>query len=396
MFAAALIALLAALLSAPFSNAHAPEQSYVFLTIDADAMAGKVDFTLGDLNDALGTQIAADGTATRGAIRAIQAPAWAYIAARLELRIDGERLRLQPTDIDSYLTDFGHFVSIGFVAEQTLSVQPESLDITNRLFQSELPGRASLVVIENHWESATLANEAMVSLQFSAANPRQTLSVQPGSFLTGLRGMIALGMDHIATGIDHILFLLTLLLPAVMVRRDGRWQGAESVREPLWRILGIVTAFTVAHSITLSLAMLGVIELPGRLVESIIAASIAVTALHILWPRFGIQSYWIVILFGLFHGFGFAGFLGDMRIPDRYLGWSLFGFNVGVEAGQLVIVAVLVPALLLLRRSTLYARYVMPLAALLLIFVATYWFIERAFDVDIPLGRIVKSLLGIQ
>ncbi len=145
-------------------------------------------------------------------------------------------------------------------------------------------------------------------------------------------------------GFDHVMFLVALLLPSVLVRKDGRWREIADFGPALINVVKIVTAFTVAHSVTLTLAALGIVHLPGRLVEVVIAASIAIAAADILFPVFRGRIWLVVFGFGLFHGFGFAGALEEMGVLREHLALSLFGFNLGVELGQLAIVVAALPA----------------------------------------------------
>jgi hypothetical protein len=153
-----------------------------------------------------------------------------------------------------------------------------------------------------------------------------------------------------------------------------------------------VTFFTIAHTITLSLAALGVVTLPGYLVESLIALSIALAALHNIRPLLKNDGVIIAFVFGLFHGFGFASVLGDVGLRGEYMVLSLLGFNLGVELAQVLIICLAFPVLALLRKTALY-RYLLFGGSIILIVIATYWFIERMFDIDIPVYFIVEWFL---
>jgi hypothetical protein len=193
------------------------------------------------------------------------------------------------------------------------------------------------------------------------------------------------GVWHIWIGLDHILFLLSLLLPAVLAWQAAqqRWQAVPSFRVAFVDVLKVVTAFTLAHSITLSLAALGVVELPSRLVESVIAASIIVAALNNVRPLV-IRRLWMVAFgFGLVHGFGFASVLADLGLPRDALVLALVGFNVGVELGQLAIVVAFLPLAWALRRTVLYRRWVMVGGSLLIALLAAVWLVERAFGLEL-------------
>jgi hypothetical protein len=182
--------------------------------------------------------------------------------------------------------------------------------------------------------------------------------------------------------------LLSLLLPAVLVYRERRWEPANVFRQGGVEVLKVVTAFTLAHSITLTLATLQWVVLPSRLVESTIAASVVLAALNNVWPVFQGQRWSVAFLFGLIHGFGFASVLTDLGLPDQALLLALLGFNIGVEVGQLGIVAVFLPIAWSLRSTTLYRRGVMVLGSLMIAILASVWLAERLFDIQL-LGRLL-------
>ncbi len=176
-----------------------------------------------------------------------------------------------------------------------------------------------------------------------------------------------LGVEHIFTGYDHILFLLGLIL----------------LGGSLANLVKMVTAFTVAHSATLILAALQVVSIPSRLVESVIAFSIVYVAVENFFTKEGSQRWVIAFLFGLMHGFGFANVLVELGLPTRGLVTSLLFFNVGVEVGQLVIVAVTFPLIALVLRTKWKQRFIYGISACIFVF-GLIWFVERAFDLDLP------------
>ena len=200
------------------------------------------------------------------------------------------------------------------------------------------------------------------------------------SWLSVLRAYLLEGIWHIWIGFDHILFLLTLLLPAVLVYRRSRWQSVDSLRPAVMDTLRIATAFTVAHSITLALAVLEIVSLPPRLVESAIALSVLVTALNNLRPVFPTSRWLLAFGFGLVHGFGFAGVLVNLGLPGDALAISLLGFNLGVEIGQLAIVACVFPVIALLRHTRLYRTWMFGGGSTVAAIIATVWIFERILD----------------
>ncbi len=191
------------------------------------------------------------------------------------------------------------------------------------------------------------------------------------------------GVHHIWIGVDHVLFLVALLLPSVLTREAGRWRPAEAWRPALWRVLGVVTAFTVAHSITLALAVFDVLNPPSRWVESLIALSVLLAALNNLQPVLVDTRWRLTFAFGLVHGFGFASALKDLGLGRADLALPLLLFNLGVEVGQLAIVAVLVPMMWAARRWRGYPRWVLGAGSCVVAVIAVVWLVERIFDVQL-------------
>ncbi len=188
------------------------------------------------------------------------------------------------------------------------------------------------------------------------------------------------GIWHIWIGFDHILFLLTLLLPAVLIYRKAHWRPVKELRPAMIDILKVVTAFTVSHSITLALGILDIVNLPPRLVESVIAISVLITAVNNLRPIFPGSRWQLAFGFGLIHGFGFASVLGELGLPVEALVSSLAGFNLGVEVGQLAIVILVFPVTALLRHSKFYRHWIFNGGSVAAALLASIWLYERVFD----------------
>ena len=195
------------------------------------------------------------------------------------------------------------------------------------------------------------------------------------------------GIQHIWLGIDHVLFLIALLLPAPLVAAaGGLWLPRETFRAVGVEVLKVVTAFTVAHSITLSLAVLGALRLPGRWVEAAIAFSVFAAAWNNLRPFLPGRPWLLAFGFGLVHGLGFAGALSQLGLPRQAKGLALLAFNLGVEIGQLAIVALILPAMFAARRTPAYQRIVLRFGSLLIAWIAAVWLIERLLGFElIPL-----------
>ncbi|MFM8467097.1 MAG: HupE/UreJ family protein [Oxalobacteraceae bacterium] len=214
---------------------------------------------------------------------------------------------------------------------------------------------------KHHVIAVVTWNGGSSSQNFSATAREARIALAGAATPQGAGSFFLLGMEHIATGYDHLLFLLALILC-----------GGN-----LLSLLKIITAFTLAHSLTLGAAALEIITLPSTLVEAVIALSIAYVAFENLFPRFAVSHRWhISFLFGLVHGFGFSSVLKDIGLPKDSLIWSLLNFNLGVEAGQLVAVLIAVPLLMQLRKTTHEERVVRGLSAIVLA-VGLALFVER-------------------
>jgi hypothetical protein len=191
------------------------------------------------------------------------------------------------------------------------------------------------------------------------------------------------GVHHIVSGYDHLLFLLCLLLPAVMRRTPQGWQPVARLGQAVLPVVGIVSAFTLAHSMTLTLAALKLVSLPSSFIEPAIAVTIVLTALDNLRPLFRMPRVMVAFLFGLIHGFGFAGVLAEMDLPAASFAWALLQFNLGLELGQLSIVFVAMAALYALRRQSGYPRWVINGGSLAAMAIGALWFVERTADVTL-------------
>lgn len=221
-------------------------------------------------------------------------------------------------------------------------------------------------------------------LVFSTDSAEQSMQLKAPSAMETLKQYVVEGIWHIWMGYDHILFLLSLLLPAVLIRMAAKWEPATSLKKSLLEVLKVVTAFTLAHSITLSLAVLGFVSLPSRFVESTIAASVVFAALNNLRGSIEKKRWVMAFVFGLIHGFGFASALADLGLPQGALALALVGFNLGVEIGQMAIVVAFVPIAFALRGTGFYRKGILPVGSILIAIVAMYWFIQRAFDFQGP------------
>jgi hypothetical protein len=378
--------------SAPSAVAHALGQSYIFLKVYDDSLIVRLEVTQADLERALGF-----GWDVRAGVRAEdierRLPAIReYLESHFSVGAGGVAFEPEFRDWSQLILGFGTYVQLEYVIHDVGRIPDEVDFLFSVLFEVDRTHR-NFLVVEHNWRSATFNNESQISLIFTPGNPRQSLDLSSSSIWTGFVALVWLGVLHIWIGIDHILFLVALILPSVLLRTSGVWKPVAGFRAAFFNILAVVTSFTLAHSLTLALAGMQVVSLPSALVESIIAASIAIAAAANLTPRLEVREWLVAFGFGLFHGFGFASVMGDIGVGRDHLALSVFGFNVGVELGQIAIILLVFPLLFVLRTTRAYLP-MMRLGSVGLIALASLWFCERAFGFDIPLTEIARGLLS--
>jgi hypothetical protein len=366
-----LLLLLCAWFSMP-AMAHKASDSYLALQVDGREVTGQWDVALRDIDFAIGLDSNGDGDITWGEVQARRADIGAWALGRLTLERGGD-CSLQATEllVDSH-TDGTYAV---LRLSGSCPSDAPTLALSYRLlFDIDQLHRGLLRLEVDGVPHTSVLGPDSGALNVTAGETSRL--AQFGRYLVE-------GTFHIWIGFDHVLFLLSLLLPAVLVHESRRWTGVHSFRAALTEVLWVVTAFTVAHSITLSIAALEIVELPSRLVESAIAASVALAAANNLWPVVERRRWLVAFGFGLIHGFGFASVLTELGLPRDALVLSLLGFNLGVEVGQLVIVACFLPAAFLLRNTPLYRRGVFVGGSVLTLLVALVWLAERAFNLKL-------------
>lgn len=355
----------------PRAHAHKPSDSYLTLGVDGNSVTGRWDIALRDLDFAIGLDVNGDGRITWGELRARHGDVASFALARLALAADGKRCDLRAS---RHLVDVhtdGAYEVLYFTGNCTSA--PRMLRVDYHLFFDLDPQHKGLLKLE--------ANGVTRAAIFGVSTEGQQFDLSQVSRVTQFLDYAREGIFHIWAGFDHILFLLSLLLPAVLVRRDRQWHPVPELRPAFLEVFKVVTAFTLAHSITLSLATLQILTPPSRWVESAIAASVLFAALSNICVLAARHRWVIAFIFGLIHGFGFASVLSDLGLPRGVLLLGLVGFNLGVEAGQLVIVACFLPIAFALRSTWLYRRATLVGGSIAIALIAALWLTERAFDI---------------
>ncbi|MGX9462711.1 HupE/UreJ family protein [Shewanella sp. A14] len=221
-----------------------------------------------------------------------------------------------------------------------------------------------------------IAPEYQYTRLINKDNPMILINLGESQAIDTFTEYVYQGMIHIWKGTDHILFLLALLLTCVLVREQKKWQAIDNPKRIFTDTAWIITAFTLAHSVTLTATAMGILNFSSHLVELGIALSVLFAALNNVWPivfRLG----WVTFAFGLLHGMGFAGVLGELGLPENQKLLAILAFNVGVEVGQLAILAVVLPLLIFLRHTLWYRNWGMQLGSVAIGLMAIQWSVER-------------------
>lgn len=354
--------------------AHAGSSAYLWLDFDGGRGSLRWDLALRDADLALGLDADGDGQITWGETRRAEPALRGYARQRLVLESGGAPCALADAGgLQVVARDGEHYAVLRFDAD--CAALPDALryaaqfelDASHRLLlRARVDGREQSAVLAPERREFVLASAGAGSAAVFASYFRE-------------------GVQHVLEGWDHLLFLLGLFLPAVLRREHGRWQPAHSLREVLLGSATVVTAFTVAHALTLCLAALGVLSLPSRIVESAVAASVLFAGLNNLRPLVHRRLAWLAAGFGLIHGSAIAGALLELGLPASGRVAALAGFNLGVEVAQLAAVAVLIPLAFPLRRARAYVRWVLWPGSALVALAGLVWLIDRAFALDWPL-----------
>jgi hydrogenase/urease accessory protein HupE len=333
--------------------AHPVPFSYLDLRLQRDAIQGTLvvhvydaahDLTIEPIEKLLDRSIASQQSAALARM----------LGARLTVTADGRPLTAEWSPGAEVLADRQ---SLKFSLRFPLAAPAGRLGLMAAFFPYDPQHQTFLNVYDGDALTQAILDAGHSQFEYFAGTHQGAVAV--------VRRFLPAGISHILIGPDHLLFLLGLLLLGGTIRH----------------LVAIVTAFTAAHSLTLSLAALNLVSPPARIIEPAIALSIVYVGADNLLIRGGRDvRAWIAFAFGFIHGFGFAGVLREMNLPRRALGWSLFSFNLGIEIGQLLVVLIVATALAALRsRSEQAGRQLAFAGSVVVIVAGTFWFIQRVF-----------------
>jgi hypothetical protein len=362
------MSLLLLLLLATSAQAHIASNGFLTLKVEGSRIEGSMELAMRDAELAVGLDTNRDGKITWGELRSRQRDLELYLRSKLVIGDGAARCSVEfgPVEVNERVD--GNYLWLPLTAACPNRLTRLSLDY--RLLQDVDPSHRGLLTV-----TAWGATQTGV---LGASHVAQLIALDHPSAWRAFAEYLDTGVWHIWSGIDHLLFLLSLLLPAVLKRRAGQWEAVPLAKPAFLNILKVVTAFTVAHSITLSLAAFDVVRLPSRLTESVIAASIIVAALNNIFPKV-VEGRWrIAFTFGLLHGFGFASVLADMGLPPGARVVSLVAFNLGVELGQLAVVLAVMPLAYAIRATAFYRKTVMQWGSSAIAALALMWLVQRA------------------
>jgi hypothetical protein len=355
------------------AQAHSSSNSLLELTSESSGgFQLRADLPLRDVALRFGMDADRNGEVNWSEVLTRQEPVERWVRAGLTLQNDRGPCQLGP--MDWAISRYGDEVFLSLQSQVRCDPARQSDSTVLRyqlLFDQDSLHRALFKV---------QTNDGMASGILSPERNEQWLSPKRHGFLGVLWSYLIEGVWHIWIGADHIAFLLSLLLPSVLLARDqgfGQWKAQPRLSASLRQVLTVVTAFTLAHSVTLGLAAFELVRLPGPWVEAAIAVSVVVAALNNLVSRQLGFRWQMAFAFGLIHGFGFASVLGDLGLPAGQGLAGLLGFNLGVELGQLAIVGLWFPVAWRLRHTRAYQWGLMVVGCGCIAFLGLYWLIER-------------------
>lgn len=354
--------------------AHSSSTSYLILSEREGASVLRTDLHLRDIDVVFDLDADRDGQVVWSEVAARSPEVLAWLVKGMRLGSETSTCVLNPIDTQASERADGVYLSVAWRVNCPPELDPRGQGLTlayTLLFDRDNLHRALLRI---DWP------QVQTSAILSPERPRTVLPASNPSATEVLGRYIVEGVWHIWIGIDHILFLLSLLVLAPLTPARQwvtHWQAEPRLRPAFMEVLAVVTAFTVAHSITLSLSVLQWVEPPASFIEPVIAISVVLAAINNLLGWWSVRRWRLAFVFGLIHGFGFANVLLDLGLPAQQLAVALGGFNLGVELGQLAIVLAFFPLAWWLRHTAFYRWVVVVGGSSAIVVVGVLWTVQR-------------------
>ncbi len=381
------LAVLLAMLSGTSLFAHNSPSSAVMLDFYRDRVGAELTLPLAELELSFKQPLLANPTE---AFSKNETALKNYIAAHINPETeDGKQwaVTVQNLELQTNQQPFD------LIAQVTMTPPPgatvRKFIFNYSVINHEVMSHNAYVSIRNDWDTAVFSGqpEPVGDIHFTITS--LTIDRSRGNWWQGFHTVLNLGLHHIAEGTDHLLFLLVLLLPAPLLANKNRWANVRNVKNSVWQLLKIVSAFTIGHSLTLAIGAMGFVHWPEPPIEVLIAVSIFISAIHAIRPWFAGKEVFIAGGFGLIHGLAFASSLSEFNFSAWAMVSTVFSFNLGIETMQLVVVAATIPWLILLSRINFYS----PLRIVGATFGAIAslgWIIERSFNVNLRVDSVVN------
>lgn len=384
-------------------SAHQTPSTIVLLDVNPKAVSVELQLPLGELELAFGHEITKD---PEHLIEKFGSQLKEYLLAHIHPMTEKNK----PWIVEVTNMIVGKAEQTGSGQYQEITVQlvliPPTGESTRKfifdydVIMHQLVTHSALVSIRSDWELGQTNKEPVkagvirVDTQSSLIYPLEINLEKGGNWWTGFKGMFFLGMEHIREGTDHLLFLLVLLLPAPLVINRKQWGNFGGTKYSIMRLLKIVTAFTIGHSVTLLIGASGWVNLPVKPVEILIAVSILISAIHAIYPIFPNKEVYVAAGFGLVHGLAFATVLSVLNLDAGVMALSILSFNIGIEIMQLFVVILIIPWLILLSQTPVY-KWVRVVWALLAGIASLAWISERVFEKPNKISILIQNNYGL-
>jgi hydrogenase/urease accessory protein HupE len=346
------------------SLAHPPGLSSTDITVKPDGLDIKITFAVQDIEAFVTMDTDGDAEVTDAELNAATRPIAHYVTQEFKILADGQEIKAITTNKVSF--DKQNNAIVELTAPDKPSV---SIGVISKLLSKLPPDHKQYVTIKDasgHELGKKMLTQKVNTLEISLNDSAPATSAPESHPTSTFTDFLKLGVEHILTGYDHLLFLFSLLV----------------VTRSFWPAIKIITFFTIAHSITLALAGMSIVDLSSNIVEPLIAATIIYVGLENIIRKDKVTTFQRCVLtffFGLIHGFGFAGVLREMDISSIETGIlvPLFSFNLGVELGQITVAAIVLPLIWWLHGKAQVSKYLVPVGSILTCFAGGYWLLER-------------------